>query len=571
MNDLAEALEHLTERIDALERRIAAIEQPSRPQPIAPELTAAPFRGADLPRAALSPGSGVFSILGKAMLGIAGAYALRALAESSAIPHTPVIVVAIAYAFVWLLPATRSRRESWFVSLAWAVTSAVILVPMLWELTLRFGLLPDLFSAGILALYVVAASAFGWKHNFQAVSWISDSAASLAALVLAIATRNPVPFVGALLIMLIAGEIAAARGRGAQVRFFVAAAADLALFAAIWIYAGPAASRVEYHPAPTALLLALAPALLFIHAISATVQTLLQRRAISVFETTQALIALLLSIWTVLVFWSGPGAALLGGLCIIGSAAGYLLTFVRFDRTHATRNYHVYATGSFVLFLAGCFLSLHSSALPFCLALFAIAATVLGARASRRTLEMHGLIALCAAGTASGMFVWDLHTIAGSFPAAPSWILLVVSSATILAYSALVRFRSKHWWPQSLRLFSGLLAFTSAASLILWMLVRVTAGVTPAAERLAVIRTLTVCSFALALAWSGGRWQHREQVSLAWAAVAFVAFKLLFEDLRHGRLEFTAASIFCFAVTLLLVPRLLRDRTQRPDVPPLSE
>ncbi|HEV2273082.1 MAG TPA: hypothetical protein VGR96_02885, partial [Acidobacteriaceae bacterium] len=407
--------------------------------------------------------------------------------------------MAIAYAFVWLLPATRSRSESWFVSIAWAVTSAVILVPMLWELTLRFGLLPDLLSAGILALFVVAASAFGWKHNFQAVSWIVDSTASLAALVLAIATRNPVPFIGALLIMLIAGEVAAARGRGAQVRFFVAAAADLALFAAIWIYASPAASRVEYRPVPTALPLALAPALLFIHAVSATVQTLLQRRAISVFETTQALIALLLSIWTVLVFWSGPGAALLGGLCLIGSAAGYVLTFLRFDRTHAARNYHVYAAGSFVLFLAGCFLSLHSGALPFCLALFAIAVTASGARASRRTLEMQGLIAFCAAGAASGLFVWELDTVAGRFPTAPAWILLVAATAAILAYAALVRFPDEHWWSQSLRLFSGFLAFTGAASLILWVLVRMTAGATPAAERLALIRTLTVCAFALAL------------------------------------------------------------------------
>ncbi len=570
MNDLADAVEHLTERIDALERRIAAIEQPSRPQPIPPALTAAPSRTGDLPRTSLSAGGGAFSVLGKAMLCIAGAYLLRAFAESDAIPHTPVIVVAIAYAFVWLLPATRSRSESWIVSFTWAVTSAVILMPMLWELTLRFGLLPDLLSAGILALYVVAASAFAWKHNFQAVSWIVESAASLAALVLAIATRNPVPFVGALLIMLIAGEIAAARDRGAQVRFFVAAAADLALFATIWIYASPASSHAEYHAVPTALLLALAPALLFIHAVSATVQTLLQRRAISVFETTQALIALLISIWTVLVFWSGPGAALLGGLCLIGSAAGYLLTFLRFDRTHATRNYHVYATGSFVLFLAGCILSLHSSLLPFCLALFAIGATVSGACASRRTLEMQGLIALCAAGIASGLFVWQLHAIAGSFPVAPSWIFLLVSAAAILDYVALARFRGEHWWPQALRFFSVFLAFTSAASLILWVLVHVTAGATPVPERLAVIRTLTICAFALAVAWSGRRWQRLEQVSLAWAAVAFVAFKLLFEDLRHGHLEFTAASIFCFAVTLLLVPRLVRDTRNRPDSPPAS-
>jgi hypothetical protein len=33
---------------------------------------------------------------------------------------------------------------------------------------------------------------------------------------------------------------------------------------------------------------------------------------------------------------------------------------------------------------------------------------------------------------------------------------------------------------------------------------------------------------------------------------------LVLEDLRHGHLEFIAASIFLFAVTLIAVPRLAR-------------
>jgi hypothetical protein len=37
-----------------------------------------------------------------------------------------------------------------------------------------------------------------------------------------------------------------------------------------------------------------------------------------------------------------------------------------------------------------------------------------------------------------------------------------------------------------------------------------------------------------------------------------VADKLLLEDLRLGHLEFIAASIFLFAVTLIAVPRMAR-------------
>ena len=45
---------------------------------------------------------------------------------------------------------------------------------------------------------------------------------------------------------------------------------------------------------------------------------------------------------------------------------------------------------------------------------------------------------------------------------------------------------------------------------------------------------------------------------LAYVALAFIAAKLLFEDLRHGHMVFIAGSICLFAVTLIAVPRLVR-------------
>jgi hypothetical protein len=88
------------------------------------------------------------------MLGIAGAYLLRALAESTALPRLPVIAVSIVYAFLWLVPAVRVPAKAWFASVVWAATSALILVPMLWELTLRFRILPSTVTAAILSAFV---------------------------------------------------------------------------------------------------------------------------------------------------------------------------------------------------------------------------------------------------------------------------------------------------------------------------------------------------------------------------------------------------------------------------------
>jgi hypothetical protein len=94
-------------------------------------------------------------------------------------------------------------------------------------------------------------------------------------------------------------------------------------------------------------------------------------------------------------------------------------------------------------------------------------------------------------------------------------------------------------------------------------------SITPGALHVAVIRTLAACALALALA-SSARWHRIELVWLAYATLALVAAKLLFEDLRQGHPEFIAASIFLYAVTLILVPRLAR-RASRPSPPPSPE
>ena len=88
MNALPEALEALTSRLDALEKRVHELEHPT-------EIFAAlGAKLSDVPRAVQIPpesgierASGVFPVMGRAMFGIAGAYVLRAVAESATIPR----------------------------------------------------------------------------------------------------------------------------------------------------------------------------------------------------------------------------------------------------------------------------------------------------------------------------------------------------------------------------------------------------------------------------------------------------------------------------------------------------
>ncbi len=138
-------------------------------------------------------------------------------------------------------------------------------------------------------------------------------------------------------------------------------------------------------------------------------------------------------------------------------------------------------------------------------------------------------------------------------------IVWIVACAAVLAYSAGTDKSDDGWSRQMLHLVPALLA----SSMLCALLVR--GGVTFAnfelpldAHHIAFLRTLVISAMALCLAFAGSRWGRIAMTRLAYAALAFVAAKLLFEDLRHGHMEFIAGSIFLFAITLIAVPRLVR-------------
>jgi hypothetical protein len=79
---------------------------------------------------------------------------------------------------------------------------------------------------------------------------------------------------------------------------------------------------------------------------------------------------------------------------------------------------------------------------------------------------------------------------------------------------------------------------------------------TPSAFQLALVRTIALCGLAVALTLAGSRLRRVALVRAAYTLTAFAAAKLFFEDLRHGRLEFAAASIFLVAIALIAIPRL---------------
>ena len=171
-------------------------------------------------------------VLGKAVMGIAGAYLLRAIAESGTIPKLPILIVAIIYAALWMVWAVRTHAANRFASITYGVTSALILSPLLWESTVRFQVLSPAFTAFVLVAFVVLALALSWKRNLQVIPWIATLAAVTTALALIIATRELVPLTAALLAVALVTEVAACLEHRLSLRAIPAIAADFRRLAA---------------------------------------------------------------------------------------------------------------------------------------------------------------------------------------------------------------------------------------------------------------------------------------------------------------------------------------------------
>jgi hypothetical protein len=589
MSDLPDGIDRLTERLQGLEqrlvsmeRRLDALEHPlaARWPPPSPqtETTPAPTSAAPI----VQSGS-MFSVLGKAMLGIAGAYVLRALAESSSLPRLAVASAGIAYAFLWLVWAARVRggpgSENRYASSIYAATSALILAPMLWELTLRFKVLPAAIAAGVVLGYALAALALaafarGGSHRELApgaapplrVAFVAAAGLSLA---LAMASHAILPFIVVLLILTAFCEFAPGLDRMPEIGALMALSADAATWILIYVNFSPQSESGD-HPLARAALLAPGIALLLLFIASVAFRTVLGGKQITVFATFQTTIALLLAAVSLADFGQPFGIVIFGALCLVLSAACCAAVFTVFERAPerrnsvtdaARRNSVVFAAWAAALLLAGSFLCLPPLPAIMLLGAAAVAATLAGSRKKSLAFEFYGTVFLLAAASASGLFSF----LAGALVVTPTgtpplgvWLIMVCA---ILCYAAAMPREGEGWKPQTLRLAFAALATAAVAALVVQGLVLLVAlKVVPGAHHLAFIRTLTLCIAALSLVYAGAHWRRVELTRVGYAALAMVAVKLVIEDLRHGHLAYIAASIFLVALTLIAAPRVARVR-----------
>lgn len=558
MNESPGTLELLSTRVDELEKRVHALEHPDESRSPAAKPVIALAGEASVGELGSLQTANIFPILGRAMLGIAGAYVLRAVAEAGLMPRVVVAAVAIAYAFAWLVWAARTSKASGFVPLIYAGTSTLLLAPMLWETTLHFHVFTPMVTAGILTGFLILATVIGSKDGVARFAWVAQSVGTITAVALALATHHVLPFLFALLFALLVIEYARMRGYAQPAWPLIALVADAAIWGMIFIYDGPQDARAEYPELGVAALLFPACLLFAISATSIAGRAILQRHKITVFEMVQVMIAFGLAISSVLFF--APNAVLILGIaCLVLSAAAYVASFRYLGHFAEKRNFRVFSMWSAALLVAGVLWAVPQPGVGIALAVAALAAYIAAARINSSILELHGAAFLSTAAGVSGAALYIFGALAGSLLPGHSMTAWIVACAAVLAYAAGRDKSDDGWLRQMLHLVPALLAASMLCALLVRGVVTFANFALPQdAHHIAFLRTLVISAMALCLAFAGSRWGRIAMTRLAYAALAFVAAKLLFEDLRHGHMEFIAGSIFLFAITLIAVPRLVR-------------
>jgi hypothetical protein len=524
VQEAVQQLEELIRAVDDLRRRVAVLEQRSM----------VPVPSAELPMPLVEPTTlpevapGLLAPIGRMLLGIAGAYLLRAIVESGILPELTGTLIGLLYAAAWLLASIRTAASN-RVSLALeGLTASAIAAPLLWEATTRFHALSPAGGAAALAFFIVLGQVVAWKHDHAAIAAITALTGAVTAVALIAATLDPVPFLIALLAAAAVVEYGAIRDHVLAWRWIIALAADFCAFLLLYLTTRPQGLPTGYAPVPAIAVISIQIALVAVYCGSTAARTLVLRLRITWFEILQVAAVLGFAIVSNLRWTYGVG----GGMVAAGAAC-YLAAFIGRSRTPA-RNFQAYATFGLILLVSGSFLVLHGLMIVALWSVLAVAAAWFGERNGQNTLSVHGAIYLLAAAAASASL--------GQY-----WPLAL---AATLVYGVMLTNGRE-----------GSLVQRIPRALVVGIIAGSLYGIS--ASFSSTLRTVLISLIAIALGWFGRRWSVTELIWVLYPWMTFGAVKLLAEDFRQGRPAALFLSLLVYGGTLIALPHLLRRADSR--------
>ena len=565
--------EQISARLVDLEQRVAALEgQPQNSVPGQPQPRESFSRSVQKPDPSdtwqgflpLEMPSRAVPVLGKAVLGIAGAYLLRAIAEAGPIPKLPVLLAAIVYAALWMVWAVKTHDTSQFASATYGTTSVLILAPLLWESTVRFEVISPIFSAIVLVVFIVLVLAFSWRRQLEVIPCIATLAVVITAMALIIATHDLVPLTTAILALAAIIETAACLGHKLSLRGVPAIAADFGIWLLVDVMTSAEGVPEGYHPTSPLTVSILCFTLLAIYGSSIGVRGFALRQPFSSFEIIQGILAFGLATFGILHVTQSSASWALGILLLLLSAGFYWGALSCFVEGSHSRNRRVSATSAAALLIAGSFLVFRVNLQVLFLCFAALVGASLYSYMRKFALGLHASFYLAAATAVSPLPAYVGNALAGSIPSATGWSVWIIGVSAMLCYLVGARVPEDHNTRRLLWVVPALLVGFASAAIIVVAISGLASGrveLTP--SRLSVIRTIVNCVLAIVLAVASWSCKHIELGWVAYGAVAFGTLKLLLEDLRFGNAASLVVSLLCYGSVLILLPRLTRRAPSR--------
>lgn len=559
--ELAARLERIESRLEEVERRLG----------LAGETAPAAARGAaaeaELPAEPLAEAGSIAGLAGRSLLGLAAAYLLRALTESGRLTPALGVALGLIYALAWLVWAARTPATEALTVLARALTSALILGPLLWEAHLRFQATTSWQTAGLLAIFAMLALAISWKKNQTAVALIGSLAGMLLSAAFLVRTHDVAPYTAGLLALAAAVEASACLEHYLGERWIVAALANLSVLLLTYVTTRPPGALEGYAPVTKAAAIGAQAALAGIYLASTMVRTLVRGFRISVFELAQATAALTIGVWGALVVAQRDARAVLaaGLFCGLCGALCYMVSFAFLERqANNDRNFYSYATFGLALVLAASGLLLPVVWRTLAWSAMAAGFVVAGRETGRMMLKLHAGIYTALAVAVSGLAARANAAFLSATPrlegaAGPeTWL---AAAGALAAYALLLRSGMPRHCTSIYRAASLLL---SAAAL--WSLAG--SGATAAGwwcaagaggrDLCPTVLTAVLTAVAAGAALGFRRWRRAELKWMAWVLTLAATFKVFVQDLPQAHGYAIVISLLLYGALLIWMPRAAR-------------
>jgi hypothetical protein len=471
-------------------------------------------------------------------------------------------VLGLLYAAWWLVQADRTRDPAQKTSAAfYGIGGIVIAYPLLWETTVRFGLLPGAVVAPSIIVFFVLGLVVARRRDLRVLAWIVAAGAVATIVALLSGTSTFMLYAATLLVAAAAVETIESIERWPELRWLLAGAVDLVLVLLALLVSQPRPSAEFYSSTPPGDVIVLALVAPVIWLASVATATLARRRPISLFELVQVSASLVAG------FHGGSSTGIAVSIALIGAAC-YAAAFLSIDaEENPPRNFYAYSTFAGLLVGAGTAMLLAPAALAETWLTLAAVAIATGVVRRRNTLRLHGALYLAAAALPSGLASLGLRGLIGTpedfavdFDAPAALVL----TAAIAAYAVLAARIAPdvHWSDAVPRLLVAALASWGIAGVAAPLLTSALISVAPHLERaayLASVRTIVVSVLAIALAWSGRRWDLPDLRWLVFPMLIAGGARLAWEDVSLGGPMNLFLALVFYGGALTMTSRLLRQ------------